>query len=330
MREIAYSEALGECLAQSMRLDPDIVLFGESIGDGDGVYGVTRGLQAEFGEDRVVDTPISEGGFTSLGVAAAMAGLRPVVEIMHMDFLFVGADAVVNQAPKYHYVSGGQLRVPIVFRMAVGLGDGFAGFYGGGAMQFQSLYAWFMHLPGCKVVMPSTAADAKGLLRSALLDDNPVILLEHKRLYARKGPVAEELSPTPIGVAHRAREGSDVTVIATGAMVERALSVAEKVSSVASVEVIDPRTLLPLDEATILESASKTGRVIVMDEGHRTGGIAGEIAAVLSENLPGLKSFQRVMAPDTPIPFSPPLVEAYVPSEDRLDGAICKAVGASS
>lgn len=319
MRELSYAEALNEALAQSMREDDRVVLLGEDIGPYGGIFQVTKGLQQEFGPERVVDTPISEAGFVGAGVGAALAGMRPVVEIMFIDFTTVCMDMIVNQMAKMHYMFGGRGTVPMVLRTNIGGGRGTA------AQHSQSLHAWYMHVPGLWVAAPATPHDAKGLLMEAIKTDNPVMFIEHKKLYVTKGDVPEEPYRIPFGRAAVRRQGTDVTVVATYNMVHFALSVAETLQAEGvSVEVVDPRTLVPLDTEAILTSVRKTGRLVVADEGHQTCGFTAEVAALAADQvIEYLKApVARVAAPQTPVPFSPPLEKAYIPDAGRIAEAV--------
>jgi len=319
MREMTYAQAINEALRESMQQDERVVLLGEDIGCYGGVFQVTAGLQAEFGPERVVDTPISEAGFVGASVGAALTGMRPVTEIMFIDFTTCCMDMIVNQMAKMHYMFGGRGKVPMVLRTNIGAGRGTA------AQHSQSFYAIFMHIPGLIVAAPATPYDAKGLMIEAIQNDNPVIFVEHKKLYNEKGTVPPEVYRIPFGQADIKLEGGDVTIVATHAMVQRALNAArEAAEENIAVEVIDPRTLVPLDKTCILESVKKTGRLIVADEGHRTCGAAAEIAAVVAEEaIYYLKApIKRVASPDTPVPFSPPLEQAFIPDEKKLLAAI--------
>jgi pyruvate/2-oxoglutarate/acetoin dehydrogenase E1 component len=299
--------------------DGRVVLLGEDIGVYGGIFQVTSGLLDEFGSERVIDTPISESGFVGSGVGAALTGMRPVVEIMFIDFTTVCMDMIVNQMAKVHYMFGGRGKVPMVLRTTIGAGRGAA------AQHSQSIHAIFMHIPGLYIAAPSTPYDAKGLMIESIKNDNPVIFLEHKMLYVEKGNVPEDTYRIPFGVGEIKRTGKDVTVVSTSAMVLRTLKAAEEASMDGiDVEVIDPRTLSPLDRGIILKSAEKTGRLIVADEGHKTCGIAAEIAAMVAEEaIYSLKApVQRVCSPDTPVPFSPPLEKSYIPDVGNLLSAI--------
>ena len=319
MRELSYAQALNEALKQCMAEDERVILLGEDIGVYGGIFQVSAGLLAEFGPSRVIDTPISEAGFVGAGVGAALTGMRPVVEIMFIDFTTCAMDMIINQMAKMHYMFGGRGRVPMVLRTNIGAGRGT------GAQHSQSFHAVFAHTPGLVVVAPATPYDAKGLLIEAIKSDNPVVFVEHKKLYVEKGPVPEEMYALPFGKADVKRKGKDITLVATHAMVLRSLKAAEEVAKEGiDVEVIDPRTIVPLDKATILESVKKTGRLLATDEGPKTCGVAAEIAAMVAEEgLYYLKApVVRVCSPDTPVPFSPPLEKAFIPDEKNLLPAI--------
>jgi len=315
MREITYAQAINEALRQCMKEDERVVLLGEDIGVYGGIFQVTAGLLDEFGKERVIDTPIAEAGFVGACVGAALTGMRPVVEIMFIDFTTVCMDMIINQMAKMHYMFGGQGKVPVVLRVNIGAGRGAA------AQHSQSFHALFMHIPGLYVVAPSTPYDAKGLMIEAIKNDNPVIFVEHKKLYVEKGDVPAEGYTIPFGKAEIKREGSDLTIVATHAMVMRSLRAAEEAAKEGiDVEVVDPRTLTPFDKVTILKSVKKTGRLLVADEGHKTCGVAAEISAMVAEEgIFDLKApVVRVCSPDTPVPFSPPLEQAYIPDVKDL------------
>jgi pyruvate dehydrogenase E1 component beta subunit len=315
MREITIVEALREALAEEMSRDPTVFLMGEDIGRANGVFNVTAGLQDEFGKERVIDTPISEAGFTGMGIGAALTGMRPVVEILFCDFMTLAMDQIVNQAAKLYYMTGGQAKVPLVIRTLMGAGRGAA------AQHSQSLHVWVAHIPGLKVVMPSTPYDAKGLLKSAIRDDNPVIFFEDKMSYQVKGPVPVGEYTIPLGVADVKRVGTDVTFVATSSMVQVALAAAEALEQEGiSAEVVDPRTLKPLDKATILESVKKTGRAVVIDEGHLSYGVTAEIAAIIADEAFDYLDapVKRLGAMDVPVPMAPVLEQATVPNVDQL------------
>ncbi len=311
-RELTFGEAVKEAIAEEMRRDSRVFILGEDVAEAGTPFKVLTGLVAEFGTDRVVDTPISEPGFTGLAVGAAMTGLRPIVDIMFGDFITLTMDQMVNQAAKIHYMSGGHLSCPMVMRTTLGAGRRSA------AQHSQSLHAWFSHVPGLKVVMPSTPYDAKGLLKTAIRDENPVVFFEDKMTYKLKGPVPTGDYTIPFGVADVKRVGSDITIVATSSMVQVALAAADMLEAAGiSAEVIDPRTTWPLDEKALIASAIKTSRVIVVDEGYERYGVTAEIAAVIAEgaffNLDA--PVKRIGAMHVPIPFSPPLEDVTVPSE---------------
>ncbi|MDE3157775.1 MAG: alpha-ketoacid dehydrogenase subunit beta [Acidobacteriota bacterium] len=314
-RELTLAQAVREALAEEMRRDSRVFILGEDIAEAGHPFKVLTGLVEEFGAERVLDTPISEAGFTGVAVGAAMTGLRPVVDIMFGDFVTLIMDQMVNQAAKVHYMSGGKWRVPMVLRTTLGATRRSA------AQHSQSLHAWFCHIPGLKVVLPSTPYDAKGLLKTAIRDENPVAFFEDKMMYRLKGPVPEEEYTIPLGAADIKREGTDITIVATSSMVQVALGAAKLLEEAAiSAEVIDPRTLWPLDEKTLINSARKTSRVIVMDEGYGRYGVAAEIASVISEGaFFDLEApVKRLGAMHVPIPFSPPLEDATVPTEQSV------------
>ena len=314
-RELTLAQAVREALAEEMRRDSRVFILGEDIAEAGHPFKVLTGLVEEFGPERVLDTPISEAGFTGVAVGAAMTGLRPVVDIMFGDFVTLIMDQMVNQAAKVHYMSGGKWRVPMVLRTTLGATRRSA------AQHSQSLHAWFCHIPGLKVVLPSTPYDAKGLLKTAIRDENPVAFFEDKMMYRLKGPVPEEEYTIPLGAADIKREGTDITIVATSSMVQVALGAAKLLEEAGiSAEVIDPRTLWPLDEKTLINSARKTSRVIVMDEGYGRYGVAAEIASVISEGaFFDLEApVKRLGAMHVPIPFSPPLEDATVPTEQSV------------
>ena len=314
-RELTLAQAVREALAEEMRRDSRVFILGEDIAEAGHPFKVLTGLVEEFGAERVLDTPISEAGFTGVAVGAAMTGLRPVVDIMFGDFVTLIMDQMVNQAAKVHYMSGGKWRVPMVLRTTLGATRRSA------AQHSQSLHAWFCHIPGLKVVLPSTPYDAKGLLKTAIRDENPVAFFEDKMMYRLKGPVPDEEYTIPLGAADIKREGTDITIVATSSMVQVALGAAKLLEEAAiSAEVVDPRTLWPLDEKTLINSARKTSRVIVMDEGYGRYGVAAEIASVISEGaFFDLEApVKRLGAMHVPIPFSPPLEDATVPTEQSV------------
>ncbi len=314
-REITLSKAVNEAIAEEMRRDETIFLLGEDVAEAGTPFKVLSGLVEEFGTDRVIDTPIAEPGFMGIAVGAAMTGSRPIVDLMFGDFLYLIMDQLCNQAAKTHYMSGGKLKVPLVLRTNLGATRRSA------AQHSQSLHALVAHIPGLKVAMPSSAYEAKGLMKTAIRDDNPVVIFEDKLMYNDKAPVPEEEYLIPFGEAAILREGKDITFVATSSMVQVALKAAETLAKEGiSAEVIDPRTIVPLDEDTILASVRKTSRAIVIDEGHQNFGITGEIASRISE-----KAFyhldapvQRMGAMDVPVPFSPALEDITVPTPETV------------
>jgi acetoin:2,6-dichlorophenolindophenol oxidoreductase subunit beta len=316
VRELSFGEAIKEAIAEEMRRDPKVVLMGEDVAEAGTTFKVLTGLVDEFGKDRIIDTPISEAGFTGIGVGAAMTGMRPIVDIMFGDFLMIIMDQVANQAAKIHYMSGGKWKVPLVIRATMGATRRSA------AQHSQSLHAWPSHIPGLKVVVPSTPYDAKGLFKAAVREDNPVVIFEHKISYRKvKGPVPDEDYVIPLGVADVKREGSDITLIALSSMVQVALGAAKMLEEVGiSAEVVDPRTTWPLDEKTLVESVRKTSRCIVIDEGYFRYGVTGELASIIQEqaffDLDG--PVRRLGAMHVPIPFSPPLEDVTVPTERQV------------
>lgn len=320
MREITYLEAVREAMSQEMRENDDVFILGEDIGVYGGAFGVTRGMIEEFGPERVRNTPISESGIAGTAVGSALTGMRPILELQFSDFITIALDQVANQAAKIRYMYGGKGKVPMVLRTPSGSGTGAA------AQHSQSLEAWVAHVPGLKVVQPSTAYDAKGLLKTAIEDDNPVIFYEHKLLYKTKDDVPEDSYTIPLGKADVKREGSDVTIVATAIMVHRALEAAEELEKEGiSVEVIDPRTLVPLDEETIVQSVSKTGRAVVVHEAVKRGGYGGEIASMIAES----DAFDYLDAPikrlggaSSPIPYNPELEKAHVPQVPDIIQAV--------
>jgi pyruvate/2-oxoglutarate/acetoin dehydrogenase E1 component len=319
MRELSYADAINEALRQAMLDDEHVVLLGEDIGCYGGIFQVTKGLLEEFGPERVVDTPISEAGFVGACVGAALTGMRPIAEIMFIDFTTACMDMIFNQMAKMHYMFGGQGRVSMVLRVNVGAGRCAA------AQHSQSFHSIFMHMPGLYVAAPSTPYDAKGLMLESIRNDNPVIFVEHKKLYVEKGPVPEEQYTIPFGQADIKREGRDITIVATHAMVGRSLKAAEDLAKDGiEVEIVDLRTLTPLDKKTIFDSIKKTGRLLVADEDYKTCSVASEIAALAAEEIIyDLKApVARVCSPDTPVPFSPPLEQAYIPEVKDIVPAV--------
>jgi len=325
-RELTLGEAIREAIAEEMRRDPRVVLMGEDVAEAGTVFKVLTGLAAEFSTDRVIDTPISEAGFTGLAVGAAMTGLRPVVDIMFGDFIALVMDQMANQAAKVHYMSGGKWKVPLVMRTTLGATRRSA------AQHSQSLHAWFSHVPGLKVVLPSTPYDAKGLLKSAIRDENPVIFFEDKMMYKLKGAVPAEEYTIPLGVADIKLSGDDITLVATSSMVQVALGAAKMLQEVGvGAEVIDPRTTWPLDEETLIESVKKTSRAIVIDEGYARYGVTAEIASVIAEGAFHYldQPVKRMGAMHVPIPFSPPLEDVTVPTEQMVFEAARNMCGKS-
>jgi pyruvate/2-oxoglutarate/acetoin dehydrogenase E1 component len=324
-RELTFAQAVREALAEEMRRDSRVCILGEDVAEAGTPFKVLSGLVEEFGTGRVLDTPISEAGFTGIAVGAAMTGLRPVVDIMFGDFLTLTMDQMVNQAAKVHYMSGGKWKVPMVLRTTLGATRRSA------AQHSQSLHAWFAHVPGLKVVIPATPYDAKGLLKTAIRDENPVIFFEDKMMHHKlKGPVPTEEYSIPFGVADVKRVGTDITLVGTSSMVQVALGAAELLEEIGiSAEVIDPRTLWPLDEGTLVESAKKTSRAIVIDEGYGRYGVTAELASIISEgaffSLDG--PVMRMGAMHVPIPFSPPLEDLTVPTEKTVFDAARKLCG---
>jgi pyruvate dehydrogenase E1 component beta subunit len=326
VRELSFGEAVREALAEEMRRDPRVCILGEDVAEAGTAFKVLSGLVEEFGKERVIDTPISEAGFTGIGVGAAMTGLRPIVDIMFGDFLTLVMDQLVNQAAKVHYMSGGTWKVPLVVRATLGATRRSA------AQHSQSLHAWPSHVPGLKVALPSTPYDAKGLLKSAIRDDNPVVFFEDKMMYKMKGPVPDDEYTVPFGAADIKREGRDITIVATSSMVQVALGAAALLEEVGiSAEVVDPRTTWPLDERTLIESARKTSRAIVVDEGYGRYGVTAEIASVIAQgafyDLDG--PVMRVGAMHVPVPFSPPLEDATVPTDRSVFEVARKLCGRS-
>ncbi|MGI5840092.1 MAG: alpha-ketoacid dehydrogenase subunit beta [bacterium] len=324
MREITFAEALNEGLREEMERDNTVFIAGEEVGFTGGIYGVTKGLMAKFGRERVRDTPISETAIIGLANGAAAAGLRPLVEIMYQDFMAVCMDQIVNQGAKMTYMFGGQVKLPLVIRTQCGVGRQ------QGAQHSQSLEAWFAHIPGLKVVMPSTPYDAKGLIKTAIRDNNPVIFIEHKMLYRLKGSVPEREYVIPLGQADVKQAGDAVSIVATSWMVHKALAAAaELAQSGIACEVIDLRTVSPWDKRTVLESVRKTGRLVIVHEAVRTGGFGGEVAATVAEEaFAALKApIRRVTAPDIPVPFSPRLEEYFIPEAKDIIAAVKDVLG---
>jgi len=322
MPKVSFGQAINDALREEMRKNDSIIIMGEDVGPAGGVRGVTKGLFAEFGEERVRDTPISEATIVGAGVGAAISGLRPVVEIMYSDFLGIAGDEIFNKMAKWRYEHGSVLQVPMILRTSCGGG------FGGAAEHSQSLEATFMHFPGIRVVYPATPYDAKGLLKTLLNQNDPAILFEHRLLYKVSGEVPQQEYFIPLGAADIKRKGKDVTLVAIGIQVVHALAAAEKLSTQGiEVEVIDLRTLNPLDTDTLLESVRKTGKLVVLEEGHKTGGVGAELAAIVAEQgFYDLKApVKRVAALDIPIPYSPPMEKYVLPSEDKILQAVTEA-----
>jgi len=326
MREITYREAIREALREEMRRDERVFILGEDVADAGGVFKVTLGLLAEFGPARVIDTPLSESAIVGAAVGASLMGMRPVAEIMFADFTTVAMDGLVNHAAKVHYLYGGELSAPLVVRMAYGAGPKW------GAQHTQCVESWLANVPGLTIVMPSTPADAKGLLKAAIRTPNPVVFLEHKQLYGKKGEMPEGEHIAPIGRAEVKRSGDDVTIVASGMMVDRALAAAASLAQEGpSAEVIDLRSVQPLDTETILASVEKTGRLVIVHEAPVHGGFGGEIAAVAANKALGFLDapIQRVGGPWAPIPFGPVLTDAYVPKAADIIQAVRSTLGAT-
>lgn len=324
MRSITYSQALNEALREEMQKDPEVIVLGEDVGFRGGAFGVTMGLWTEFGPDRVVDTPIAEASFTGMGVGLAMAGMRPVVEIMYIDFATLAVDAIVNQAAKARYMFGGKARIALTIRTQQGAGRGQA------AQHSQSLEAWYCHVPGLKVVMPANPRDAKGLLKTAIRDDGPVMFIEHKLLYGVKGEVPEGDYTVPFGRAEVVRPGSDVTILAFSRALHLALEAGRELGKAGiSAEIIDPRTLVPFDYDTLYESIGKTGRLIIVHEACKSFGVGGELAARVVEDCFDLLDAPviRVAGKDTPIPYNPGLEKLAVPQVADIIDAVHRVLG---
>ena len=320
MREITYLEAVREAMTQEMERDSRVFMIGEDIGEYGGAFQVSYGMLEQFGPERILDTPITELALTGAAVGAALIGMRPIAEIMFMDFTTLASEQLVNQAAKLRFMFGGQSTVPMVLRTPAGSGTGAAEHHS------QSFENWFVHVPGLKVVMPTTPYDVKGLLVSSIRDDNPVVFIEHKLLYKTKGEVPEDLYEIPLGVADIKREGKDLTIIATGIMVQKSLAAAEELSKEGiDIEILDPRTLRPLDTESIVKSVKKTGKVLIVHEAVKTGGFGGELAGVIAES----EAFGYLEAPilrlagqEVPIPYNRELERASVPQiEDIVEKA---------
>lgn len=314
-RILTFGEAVKEALAEEMRRDERVFMIGEDIAEAGTAFKVLKGLVDEFGPERIMDSPISEPGITGLGVGAAMTGMRPVIDIMFGDFITLIMDQIVNQAAKIHYMSGGRLKVPMVLRTTLGAGRRSA------AQHSQSLHAWFSHVPGLKVAIPSTPYDAKGLMKTAIRDDNPVVIFEDKMMYQLKGPVPDDEYTIPFGVADIKRTGSDVTLVGTSSMVQVILEAADLLAEAGiSAEVIDPRTTFPLDKEALIESAKKTSRAIIVDEGYERYGVTAELASVIADGAFYYLDapVKRMGAMDVPIPFSPALEDLTIPTAEQV------------
>jgi pyruvate dehydrogenase E1 component beta subunit len=326
-RRVTTAKAISEGIAQEMRANPEVFVMGEDVGSYGGIFGSTGGLFEEFGSQRIIDTPISETGFIGAGIGAAVEGMRPVVELMFVDFFGVCFDQIYNHMAKIHYESGGNVKVPMVLMMAVGGG------YSDGAQHSQCLWASFAHMPGMKVVAPSNPYDAKGLMISAIRDDSPVIFMFHKGVMGLPwmaknvrsiGPVPEEEYTVPIGKAAVVHEGTDVTVVSISLSVQHCLDVAEKLEGTTSVEVLDLRSLVPLDREAILASVAKTGRLVIVDEDYRSFGMSGEVVATITDKDPSMLKapVQRVCYPDVPVPYARVLEYEALPTRDKIEAAI--------
>jgi pyruvate/2-oxoglutarate/acetoin dehydrogenase E1 component len=333
IRRVTTAKAISEAIAQEMRTNPEVFVMGEDVGAYGGIFGSTGGLFEEFGSARIIDTPISETGFIGAGIGAAVEGMRPVVELMFVDFFGVCFDQIYNHMAKIHYESGGNVKVPMVLMMAVGGG------YSDAAQHSQCLWASFAHMPGMKVVAPSNPFDAKGLMISAIRDDNPVIFMFHKGVMGLPwmaknprsiGPVPEEEYTVPIGKAAIAHEGSDVTVVSVSMSVQWCLDVAESLEGTTSVEVLDLRSIVPLDREAILASVAKTGRLVIVDEDYKSFGLSGEIVATIADKDPRLLKapVQRIAYPDVPVPYARVLEYEALPTRDKIEAAIAAVMKA--
>jgi pyruvate dehydrogenase E1 component beta subunit len=320
MREITYALALKEAMCEAMRKDENVFLMGEDVGVYGGAFGVSAGLIDEFGPERVRDTPISEAAIAGAAVGAAVTGMRPIAEIMFADFTTIAMDQIVNQAAKMRYMFGGMAKVPMVLRAPIGSGTGAA------AQHSQSPEAWFCHVPGLKVVVPSTPYDAKGLLKAAIADDNPVMFFEPKLLYRKKGPVPEDEYIIPLGKADVKRQGQDLTIVTYGRMVPTCLEVAETLTRQGiDIEIVDPRTLVPLDREAIVQSVKKTGKALIVHEAVSTGGFGGEIASIIADSEAFFYldvPIRRLGGLDVPIPYCPELEKNVVPTEASITEAV--------
>jgi pyruvate dehydrogenase E1 component beta subunit len=324
MREITFREAVVEALDMALERDPRVFLLGEDIGYYGGLFQATQGLMKKYGEDRVMDSPISESAIIGAGIGSAIVGMRPIVEIMNIDFMPVCMDQLVNQAAKMRYMFGGQLKIPLVVRTTCGAGRGAA------AHHAQATHAVFMHFPGLKIVTPATPHDVKGLLFTAIEDENPVLFIEDKMMYNMKGEVPEGYYTVPFGQAAIRREGKDITIVATMRMVHKALNVATELEKEGiEIEVIDPRTLCPLDKETIINSFKKTGKMVIVDEGNRVLNFGSEVASIIAEEA--VEYIQapilKVTAPHVPVPYSPVLEkEVYIPNEEKIKKAVYRVL----
>jgi acetoin:2,6-dichlorophenolindophenol oxidoreductase subunit beta len=324
MAEITYSEAVRDALSTAMRQDEDVFIMGEDIAEMGGSMGVTQGMLDEFGPDRVRNTPISEMAIVGAGIGAAVAGMRPIVEVMYQDFMTLAMEQLVQQAAKHRYMSGGQIKVPLTIRTQGGAG------WSPGAQHAQQVEAWFLHVPGLKVVFPSTPEDVRGLLWASIYDDNPVVFFEHRTLYGLKADVPEEIDGAELGKARVHREGEDVTVIATGRLVHESLAAAKEAEEAGvSVEVVDPRTLLPLDEEALVASVKKTNRCVVAHEAVTRMGFGAEVAALVQHQAFDYLDapVERVGAKFAPIPFAPVMEEFVVPHAEDVLAAVKRTVG---
>ncbi|MCL4377567.1 MAG: alpha-ketoacid dehydrogenase subunit beta [Actinobacteria bacterium] len=318
MRKITYAEALNEAIKEEMERDPKVFCLGEDIGPHGGAFQVTRGLFDIFGKDRIINTPISELGFTGLAVGAAMKGLRPIVEYMYIDFTLLALDQIINQAAKLRYMTGGKIQIPIVFRTQGGAGRSNAG------QHSQSLEALFYHIPGLKIVMPSSPYDAKGMLKAAIRDNNPVVFIEHKLLYTKEGEIPKNDYIVPIGRAEIKRRGNNLTVAAYSNMVFKVLTVAEKLKEKIDIEVIDLRTLVPLDIETIINSVKKTNKLVIVQEAVRRGGVASDISSQIAEEIFDYLEYpiKIIAGKNTIIPYSHSLESLAIPNEELLEKEI--------
>lgn len=324
-RMLTYREALKEAQAQALQKDPKVFIMGEAVDDPGGIFGTTKDLHKQFGNDRVFDLPLAENGFTGIAVGAAIAGARPVLVHMRMDFLLLAADQIINHAAKWRYMFGSAQHVPLTIRAIIGRG------WGSGAQHSQSLQGTFLHTPGLKIVMPSSAYDAKGLLLASIADPDPVIFIEHRWLYDHEEHVPEEAYTIPIGKATVKRQGKDVTIVATSYMVWESMQAAEELyeENNINVEIVDLRTINPMDEMLLFDSVKKTGRLLIVDTGWKRGGVASEIAARVAEDIfSHLKApVRRIALPDTPTPASPALEEVYYPGKKEVVAEIRMMMG---